>query len=126
MTVIYRDEHVRVDFDRHEVQINGKVVHLTKTEWLLLCAFIASPGVLISEDRLARVRYAELDGSDTGLATTGRWHLANMRRKLGWSAEGPLVAVRGFGYKYDPKWKTNEGGNENGDNTTQAQNQRAQ
>lgn len=83
---------LEVDPDRREVRRDGHPVELTRTEFDLLHALVARPGVVHSRERLL----AEVWGwRDTSGARTVDSHIRGLRRKLGAEA---VRTVRGVGY----------------------------
>lgn len=89
---------LRMDLDRHEVTVHGKVVTLTSKEFAILRCFLAAPGRVFSrEDMLNRVwgeGYAlEAHALDV--------HIHALRHKLEQNPSRPalIVTVRGVGYK---------------------------
>ena len=97
---VYSDCHLRVAFNRREVYVDGEVRELTPIEYSLLSLLIQNPGEVLSLAYLLKSVWGqEYDTSDLV-----RWHISNLRKKLG-NPEGessPIVTVRGFGYLYQP------------------------
>lgn len=88
-----------IDFDRHQVWLNGQGKALGPKEFELLRHLIQSKGKVLSrEDLLERVW-----GYEKGLAISTRTvdqHIARLRRKLG--KEGArILTVSGFGYRME-------------------------
>ncbi len=95
----YRDQHLEMDHRRHEVSVDGKLVHLTPKEWNLLAVFVKNPNMFIRTKELWHAVWGEgvyYQGSDPV-----KWHIKRLRDKLGFTLCGPIVTVRGFGYRYD-------------------------
>ena len=79
---------------RHEVQVAGRSVQLTATEFELLAFFMANPGLLFSREVLLdRVWGLDYPG---GTRTVDQ-HVAQIRAKLG--RPDLIETVRGAGYK---------------------------
>jgi two-component system alkaline phosphatase synthesis response regulator PhoP len=89
---------VVIDLDRHQVQVAGQPVHLTRTEFCLLQALAEHPGRALT--RLELIDEA-LGYSYEGLERSVDSHIKNLRRKLTQvGAEAQLVeTVFGVGYR---------------------------
>ena len=97
--LIYQDRYLRMDHQRHEVRVGGSIVHLTPKEWKLLVEFVRVPGMAHSLEQLWNVVWS----MDFPSVDDVKWHVKNLRDKLGFPVNGPIVTVRGFGYRYDPE-----------------------
>ncbi|MGQ9492424.1 MAG: response regulator transcription factor [Anaerolineae bacterium] len=92
---------LRIDVDRHEVEINGQPIHLTPTEFNLLRTLAEHPGYALT--RLELIEKG-LGYSYEGLERTVDSHIKNLRRKLdqvgrpGLGAE-LIETVFGVGYR---------------------------
>lgn len=90
---------VRLDLGRHQVQVRGKAVELTATEFGLLEFLVRSPGQVFSRDQLLdRVwGYAH-----AGYGRTVDSHMTRLRKKVEVEPKDPewLLTVRGVGYKF--------------------------
>jgi DNA-binding response OmpR family regulator len=87
--------------DRHarDVEVNGKPVELTRTEFDLLTALATRPGVVMRRNELLREVWATEHPIDTHLVDV---HVANVRRKLREHGEAPWIrTVRGVGFRFD-------------------------
>ena len=89
---------VRIDLDRHQAQVDGQPVHLTRTELGLLRALAENPGHALTRQELIE---KGLGYSYEGLDRTVDSHIKNLRRKLTQAgAESDLVeTVFGVGYR---------------------------
>jgi DNA-binding response OmpR family regulator len=98
-TEVYDDGMVRVDFAAHQVQVDGKAVELTATEFRLLAALIRHRGQVLSQDKLLELVWSDPFGVGPDRV---KYSVLRLRRKLGASsgAHSPIEAVRGFGYRY--------------------------
>jgi len=104
---------LRIDLERHEVQVTGQPLHLTPTEFLLLQALAEQPGRALTRMELIE---KGLGYSYEGLDRTMDSHIKNLRRKLdevGGSGSGAqlIETVFGVGYRLrpgpvEPKGKT--------------------
>jgi DNA-binding response OmpR family regulator len=87
-----------IDRARCRVTQGGEPVHVTPTEYRLLCVFADRPNQVISPDELAERVWGS---HDTGIRRSLEVHIRRLRAKLrSGSATAPaLTAVRGFGYE---------------------------
>jgi two-component system alkaline phosphatase synthesis response regulator PhoP len=87
-----------IDLDAHRAEVGGRPVHLTPTEFALLCALAANPGHALT--RLEMIEKG-LGYSYEGLERTVDSHIKNLRRKMDEAGEtGPLIeTVFGVGYR---------------------------
>jgi DNA-binding response OmpR family regulator len=86
------------DGERHEVRVDGSAVSLTTTEFELLAALVADPGIVVPRSRLlGRVWGAEFVADDHLVDV----HIGNLRRKLGDDPAAPrfVETIRGVGYR---------------------------
>jgi DNA-binding response OmpR family regulator len=96
---------VSIDMDRHVVQVGGKPVALTLTEFKLLAALAAAHGRTLTRNQLID----QAIGVDTIVTDrTIDVHLTALRRKLG-AARSLVRTVRGIGYRLAEE---NEGADE--------------
>ena len=93
---------VRIDPERHQAEVAGKSVSLTRTEFRLLLALAAARGRVLSRNQLIDQTIG-LDAVVTD--RTIDVHLTSLRRKLG-KARELIEAVRGIGYRMSTE--TNE------------------
>jgi len=95
---VIRTGSVTIDLDRHQVEIEGEPVHLTRTEFSLLQALAEQPG-----RALTRVEMIEegLGYSYEGMDRTVDSHIKNLRRKLdeAGGAAHLVETVFGIGYR---------------------------
>jgi DNA-binding response OmpR family regulator len=84
-----------VDLDRHLVTVDGREVHLTAKEFLLLQYLMTHRGRVLSRDLLLSDVW---DYSYTGGTRTVDVHVRRLREKLPLLVEA-LVTVKQFGYK---------------------------
>lgn len=93
-----------VDLDRRKVEIDGRPVRLSRSEWLLLELFLANEGrILLHHEILTHVWGPEYRDE---IAYLRLW-IGQLRRKVGiplWE-EGAVRTIRGLGYAYDPNEK---------------------
>jgi len=88
-----------VDFVRHQVQVRGKPVSLTPSEFKLLEVLIREPGRAFSRlDLLDRVFGYDFEGFERTVDV----HVMNLRRKIEPNRKNPtyIKTVYGMGYKF--------------------------
>lgn len=86
---------IRIDRDRHEVEVDGEGIKLTLTEFRLLAALAAARGRVLSRNQLID----QAIGMDAVVTDrTIDVHLTSLRRKLG-EGRKYLKTVRGVGYR---------------------------
>jgi len=88
-----------VDFVRHEVQVRGKPVHLTPTEFRLMEVLVKEPGRAFSRlELLDRVFGYDFEGFERTIDV----HVMNLRRKIEPDPKQPtyVKTVYGMGYKF--------------------------
>jgi len=87
-----------IDRTRCKVTVGNETLHLTPTEFRLLCALASRPGEVHSRKELAEQVWGYHD-SDVGRSLDV--HMRRLRGKLNICAEGGplLVTLRGFGYQ---------------------------
>jgi two-component system alkaline phosphatase synthesis response regulator PhoP len=95
---VIRTGCVAIDLDRHQVEVDGEPVHLTRTEFSLLRALAEQPG-----RALTRVEMIEegLGYSYEGMDRTVDSHIKNLRHKLdeAGGAAHLVETVFGVGYR---------------------------
>jgi DNA-binding response OmpR family regulator len=88
-----------VDFVRHNVQVRGKPIHFTPTEFKLLEVLIREPGRAFSRlELLDRVFGYDFEGFERTIDV----HVMNLRRKIEPDRKTPtyIKTVYGVGYKF--------------------------
>ena len=89
---------LRIDYNRREVTIAGRPIHLTRLEYRLMVELSANAGRLVTNEDLLRRVWDTLDSADTRrLRTT----IKKLRRKLGDNANNPTYILNhpGEGYR---------------------------
>jgi two-component system, OmpR family, KDP operon response regulator KdpE len=90
-----------VDLDKRRVDIDGRPVRMSRSEWLLLELFLANEGrILLHHEILTHVWGPEYRDE---IAYLRLW-IGQLRRKLGippWE-EGAIRTIQGLGYAFDP------------------------
>jgi DNA-binding response OmpR family regulator len=86
---------ITIDPERREVRRDGRLVHLTPTEFELLHRLALRPGVVFGREQLLEEVWGYADG--TAGERTVDSHVAALRRKLGADV---LRTVQGIGYAF--------------------------
>ena len=86
---------ITIDPERREVHRDGRLVHLTPTEFHLLHRLALRPGVVFGREQLLEEVWGYADG--TAGERTVDSHVAALRRKLGADV---LRTVQGIGYAF--------------------------
>lgn len=89
---------VAIDFDSHAVAVDGQPIHLTATEYKLLCELSGNAGRVVPRDELLlKVWGSEYRGESQLL----RAYVKTLRQKLGDNARNPsyIFTERGVGYR---------------------------
>ena len=79
-------EDLTIDYDRRRVTIAGNPVHLTATEYKLLCELSTASGQVLTYEQLLRRAWGPLYSGDTRIVHT---YVKQLRRKLGDDAKQP-------------------------------------
>ena len=90
---------LKVDWEKHQVSIDGKEVHLTPMEYKILLLLMKNPGRVFSADEIyERVWNERAVNTDTIMV-----HVRNIREKIEINPKEPkyLKVVWGVGYKIE-------------------------
>ncbi len=92
-------EDLDVDLVRRSVRVAGEMIHLTKTEYALLTAFVTNPGKLLTHQWLLRKVWGHGYAEESQYL---RAYVRALRRKLGDQAAAPRVILTepGVGYRW--------------------------
>jgi len=88
---------VRVEVDRRRVQVEGRDVALTATEFALLAHLMRAPARVFTREQLLGAVWGYAAAAGTRTVDV---HVAQLRGKLG--AASPIRTVRGTGYAAEP------------------------
>jgi len=88
---------VRVEVDRRRVQVDGRDVALTATEFALLAHLMRAPARVFTREQLLGAVWGYAAAAGTRTVDV---HVAQLRGKLG--AASPIRTVRGTGYAAKP------------------------
>ena len=94
-----RSGGVEIDLALRSVTVDGSVVRLTRTEWLLLEQLVTNPGKLLTHAELLRRVWG------TGYGTEHEYlrvYVGQLRKKLGDAASAPrlILTEPGIGYRW--------------------------
>ncbi|HEY1737338.1 MAG TPA: response regulator transcription factor [Acidimicrobiia bacterium] len=94
-----RSGNVEIDLALRSVTVDGNVVRLTRTEWLLLEQLATNPGKLLTHTELLRRVWG------TGYGTENEYlrvYVGQLRKKLGDAASAPrlILTEPGIGYRW--------------------------
>ncbi len=94
----YHAGKLRMDLDRHEVQVNGHAVELTPKEFQILKQFLESPHRVFSRQEMLNRVWGEGYALEEHALDV---HIHSLRQKIEQNPANPtlLLTVRGVGYK---------------------------
>lgn len=95
----YCSGNLRVDFEKHEVYINGKQTELRPVEYELLRIFIANPLMILKRGVLLDKMWDQNENfvDDTTLTV----QVSRLRSQLGkYEGQDYIATVRGYGYRW--------------------------
>ncbi|MDU1003683.1 response regulator transcription factor [Clostridium butyricum] len=98
---IYESKNLKVDFERHEVKIQGNKVDLTLKEFELLQILIKNKGKILKREMLLD----KIWGYEyIGETRTVDVHIRYLRKKIEEDDKNPkfIETIRGVGYRFNP------------------------
>jgi two-component system alkaline phosphatase synthesis response regulator PhoP len=95
---------LKIDLNKHEVQLQDRLIDLTPSEFNILHALAAQPGRVFSRMDLLDAAQGE---AYEGYERTIDVHIKNLRQKLGDESRDPkyVLTVYGIGYKFSDREK---------------------
>lgn len=93
------DEHLTIDFDRHEVWVDGELVQLRPTEYRLLYHLVKNAGWVLTHDQiLSKVWGYEYENEPHYV----RLYINYLRKKIESDPANPryILTERGVGYRF--------------------------
>jgi DNA-binding response OmpR family regulator len=94
---LIRAGELTLDRTRYQVELSGRSMDLTPTEFEILATLAGQPGRIFSRDQLLSAAHGvSFDGYERAID----WHIRNLRRKLESDDDTHIVTVHGVGYKY--------------------------
>ena len=91
---VFDDGRIRVDRARHQIERQGKIIHLTKKEFDLLWLLIKSAGRVVSRETILSRLWDYAADIETRTVDV---HIRSLRRKIG---DDIIDTVVGVGYKF--------------------------
>jgi len=94
-----RSGELALDIRKKEVRMNKQIIHLTKSEYLLIETLVKHAGQPLSREQLLETLHGVVyDGVDRSVDS----HIKNLRKKLEIDPAAPkyIQTVYGFGYKF--------------------------
>jgi DNA-binding response OmpR family regulator len=91
--------NLELDLRRKQLSLKGEIIHLTRSEFLLLETLAKHPGQPLSREQLLeKLHGVVFDGVDRSVDS----HIKNLRRKIEPDPANPIYiqTVYGFGYKF--------------------------
>jgi two-component system KDP operon response regulator KdpE len=90
---------LEIDLTRRLVRLDARPVHVTRTEWALLEAFVTNPGKLLTHQWLLRTVWGQGYGEESHYL---RVYVRSLRKKLGDEAGSPrlILTEPGVGYRW--------------------------
>ncbi len=98
-TAQIRLDGLMIDLEKREVEVRGKPISLTPTEFKLLETLATSPGRVFTRQQLME---SALGWGSEALDRTVDAHIMNLRKKIGPARDHPsfITTVFGVGYKF--------------------------
>ena len=90
---------LEIDLETRQVRLDGRVVHLTRTEFGLLEALVRNPGKLLSHEHLLREVWGPSYSTESNYLRT---YIGQLRKKLADDATAPrlILTEPGIGYRW--------------------------
>lgn len=98
-TMIFKDQDLVIENQKHEVRKGGTLVNLTPNEYKILMTLIAYPNRVFTREELI---VAALGSDYEGFDRTVDSHIKNLRQKIETDTKNPvyILTIHGFGYKF--------------------------
>ena len=96
----YRDSVLFMDFENHQVSVDGLRVEFSPIEFRMLAALVKNARAVLSPDRLLDLCWGERSGGPGSV----RVYINSLRKKIEKNPARPqlIETVREFGYRYQP------------------------
>jgi len=98
--MVYRFPGIELDTDHHIFTVNSREVYLTPIEWRIMVLFMSNPYLLITTEQM--IDHAWPRHYEVPLPDAPRWHVENLRSKMGQVGWDCIQTVIGFGYRFMP------------------------
>lgn len=91
---------IRLDLEKHRLEVRGQVVDLTHHEYLLLAALMRTPGKVFTREELLQRLYPR--GEAVVIDRVVDVHIGKLRKKIEVDPSEPkvILTVRGVGYRF--------------------------
>jgi DNA-binding response OmpR family regulator len=96
---VYQDSHLTITFGRQRVELDGKVVTLTRKEYELLALLAQNAGEIVPRDTLLRLVWGYQEGVRTRTLDV---HVRRLRKKLAPLSGQYIETIFGVGYRFQP------------------------
>jgi DNA-binding response OmpR family regulator len=96
---VYEDSHLTITFGRQRVELDGKVVTLTRKEYELLALLAQNAGEIVPRDTLLRLVWGYHEGVRTRTLDV---HVRRLRKKLAPLSSQYIETIFGVGYRFQP------------------------
>ncbi|HVM96181.1 MAG TPA: winged helix-turn-helix domain-containing protein [Candidatus Acidoferrales bacterium] len=121
---VYEKGRLRIDFDAYEVCVDGRAVHLTRREFLLLRFFVQWTNRVFDRTQIVEHLWPEerIDPRTVDV------HICRLRRCIEREPAHPelLITVRGVGWRFDDRSLTSERPHHPGQGAASTKHRRAQ
>lgn len=97
----YVDDQLRLNVARRTLTVGEREITVTPIEFRVLTILTANAGRVLSAEELMEQAW---DASEASSPERVKFTILRLRRKFDWDPNGPITAVRGFGYCYDPSF----------------------
>lgn len=99
---IFRQDYLTIDYEKREVTIDEKEIHLTPIEYKILTLMIANRGKVLTHNYILKEIWGYAQGVEAG---TLRVFMATLRRKIEKNPAEPrfIVTEVGVGYRFKEK-----------------------
>jgi DNA-binding response OmpR family regulator len=92
-------DNIQIDTNNREVQVNGHIAELTRSEYEILLFLMSNPGRVLTRESIAE----HIWGDNMDMIESFDFiysHIKNLRKKLiALGTDDPVIAVYGVGYK---------------------------
>jgi DNA-binding response OmpR family regulator len=93
--------NIAIDFERHEILVNGKLANLAPKEFAILKLLIEANGKVLSREQVLHTIWGHEEDMEIDTRTVDQ-HIARLRKKLRSEAER-ITTVPNFGYQVKMK-----------------------
>ncbi len=96
---VFEQNGLKVDYEKRQVEVDGKEVHLTPIEYKILLLLIANQGKVLTHNYILKEIWGYAEGVEAG---TLRVFMATLRRKIEKNPSEPqyIMTEVGVGYRF--------------------------